>query len=233
MCGPFAIMIGTNAPTRRRLLIRQCVYSFGRVFTYITLGTVAGFIGLRANESMSRVVDCSAALSIMAGMLLAYQGGVILGWFPVVRFFSTGISNHPCTTSSPLVAFLRGTALRDIFLAGVFTGFLPCGLVYGFLGLAASSSSPLTGGLTMLAFGIGTIPVMVVTGIGGSWVSDRSRDYLFRFAAYCVICVGILTVGRGIAFISRSNLATPAEACPFCSTEDPTSGPIHGSATKK
>jgi sulfite exporter TauE/SafE len=94
--------------------------------------------------------------------------------------------------------FLRPTAQRGVFLAGVFTGFLPCGLVYAFLALAASTGNPLAGWLGMACFGLGTVPAMVLTGCGGAMVTARWRARVQRVAAVFVIGIGAVTFYRGV-----------------------------------
>ena len=51
--------------------------------------------------------------------------------------------------------FLGAPGLSNVLLAGVLTGFLPCGLVYGFLTLSSSSASVVHGLCIMVAFGAG------------------------------------------------------------------------------
>ncbi|TAK52836.1 MAG: sulfite exporter TauE/SafE family protein [Gammaproteobacteria bacterium] len=56
---------------------------------------------------------------------------------------------------------------------GLLWGFLPCGLVYSALALAATGGSPLAGALAMLAFGAGTLPSMLATTLAGHTVLAR------------------------------------------------------------
>ncbi len=56
---------------------------------------------------------------------------------------------------------------------GLLWGFLPCGLVYSALALAATGGSPLAGMLAMLAFGAGTLPAMLATTLAGHTVLVR------------------------------------------------------------
>jgi sulfite exporter TauE/SafE len=56
---------------------------------------------------------------------------------------------------------------QDGLLLGRVLGFLPCGFLYGALAVAAASGSALRGALAMLAFGLGTVPSLVVVGVAG------------------------------------------------------------------
>ena len=99
-----------------------------------------------------------------------------------------------------------------MFLAGLATGFLPCGLLYGMLANAASTSDLLTGGLTMAVFGLGTAPVMVLTGFGGSLLGVAQRRRLFQAAGWCVVITGAITLVRGIYGLQPGQIP----GCPLC-----------------
>jgi protein SCO1/2 len=84
-------------------------------------------------------------------------------------------------------------------LLGLFNGFLPCGLVYSFALAAAGTGSPGAAMLTMLAFGLGTVPMLVAVGWGGAAMAawQPLRPALARAAGVLVIALGVLTVVRG------------------------------------
>ncbi len=65
-------------------------------------------------------------------------------------------------------------------------------LVYGLLALAASSGDLLLGGTMMICFGVGTAPVMILTGCGGSLLNLTARKHLDRVAAWCVVLTGLI-----------------------------------------
>jgi sulfite exporter TauE/SafE len=88
-----------------------------------------------------------------------------------------------------------------MLVAGVLTGFLPCGLVHGFLTLVSSTSSVLHGLLTMAAFGLGTAPIMILTDFSGSLVSHSARRQLLRVSAVCVLLTGVISLARVIMSI--------------------------------
>lgn len=214
MCGGFAVSIGLGTQGFGAGLRRQTVYSLGRVFTYAFLGALAGFAGGKATVSIRSWVDAQAVLSITAGLVLMVQGLTAAGWlrWPGV---GKGAAKSPCLAGTFVGSFLTSPALGDVFVAGLMTGFLPCGLVYGYLALAAGSASLPAGAATMALFGAGTVPLMVLTGTGVSLLSRSARRHLFRVAAWCVTLTGILAVARGLVFALTSS-ASGAEACPGC-----------------
>ena len=215
MCGPFAILLGTSSQSWKSGVGRQLVYSTGRIFTYSVIGAVAGFCGMRFAKSAPSLINVPATLSIVAGCFLVYQGLSTAG---VLRGFGrTKRTSAPCLAGGLLANFLKSPARQDVFLAGVFTGLLPCGLVYGFVGMAASTRDLMSGTLTMAAFGLGTIPIMIVTGSGGKLLSITARSHLLRVAAWCIVFAGVLSIVRGASFIGIDNSGQPpAEFCPLC-----------------
>jgi sulfite exporter TauE/SafE len=216
MCGPFAVAIGARAATWRANLVRQCSYTLGRIFTYSFLGAVAGYSGRSLAVSSPAWVQVPAVLSIAAGVLLVYQGLATAGMIPRWNWPWMTESRHsarPCLAAGFFGSYLTDHRPQGAFLAGLFTGFLPCGLVYAFLTLAASSANLFVGAATMAVFGLGTSPIMIMTGWGGMFLRITWRQRLLQVAAWCVVIAGVISVGRGLGFLG-GNLESAA--CPFC-----------------
>ena len=229
MCGGFALLVGAPARRWRVNLARQIVYSGGRIFTYCTFGAAVGYGGLRLAERWGNVVNVQAAIAIVAGILLVAQGLISTGALHyatrVVRRAWAGdgaVASHGssgvgigCLMGGMVGAFLRDRRWSHVFLAGVFTGWLPCGLVYAYMALAASTSNLFGGMLTMAAFGLGTVPMMVLAGSGSSLFSLAGRRRLLGIAAWCVVLTGLLSIARGAGFLQLPADA-PAASCPLC-----------------
>ena len=216
MCGAISAMMNLGTTGVLSALERQALWSIGRVFTYAFLGMVVGFAGSRLTKSeflssQTNVVSLQAAFAILAGALLVIQGMVAVGWFR--RRIKVG---GTCLTATMFGKFLRGGSRTGVFIAGILTGFLPCGLVYSFLALAAASTSVWKGPLLMTAFGLGTVPIMLITGTGLTLASLKLRQQLMKAAAFCVLITGLITIGRGIAFAANASKEKPEDACPFC-----------------
>lgn len=212
MCGPFALTIGGAAPNLRNNLAKQLLYSSGRIFTYTVLGAAVGFGGWRLTKAVPAIVNLPAILAILAGFLLVWQGLDAAG--VLQRFKRVKANSHPCLGGSLLAGLLTGRHWVDVFLAGLFTGLLPCGLVYAMLTLAGSTGSIGLAMATMIAFGLGTVPIMVATGCGGSLISLAARRKLFALAAWCVVITGVVSIGRGIFFLDLPWFT--GGGCPMC-----------------
>jgi sulfite exporter TauE/SafE len=215
MCGGFALTVGLGARGLRANLARQLVYSAGRIFSYGFLGCVAGFAGFWFARRSGAFVPLQAGLSLVAGVLLVAQGLLGLGLFPGGIFRrSAPPRRSSCLAGTFLGTFLMSPRVSDVFVAGLLNGLLPCGLVYGYLSLASSAASLPAGLATMIAFGLGTVPAMVLTGAGASVVSVAARHRLHRIAAVCVLLTGVLAIARGVAFLAVGSTAQ----CPACLT---------------
>jgi uncharacterized protein len=211
MCGPFALAIGSASASWSGALGRQLLYTLGRVFTYGVLGAAAGFCGSRMTLRLPAVVNVPATLAIIAGVLLIYQGLKATGLF---QRRVAGAAGTPCLAGGFLGQFLRQHGTSGVFLAGVFTGFLPCGLLYGMLALAMSTHSMVWGSATMVVFGAGTAPALILAGVSGRLMNLWARKWLYAAAAWCLILTGAVSVARGASFLTIGS--KPAAGCPMC-----------------
>jgi sulfite exporter TauE/SafE len=228
MCGPFALAVGAAAPGWSTNLRRQACYSAGRIFTYAVLGAVVAFCGLRLARALPWWTNLPAVLAMVAGGLLAVQGLAAAGMLP-----RRGVSGSlACPGAAAFKALLGGRGLLDVFLAGLFTGLLPCGLLYGMLALAASTGDVARGLATMVAFGMGTVPAMVAAGLGGSLLGMAARRRIHGLAAWCLVLTGCISIARGAGSWSWS--AESTAGCPFCTAADrgPDSAPSAPPFTK-
>lgn len=216
MCGGFVMSIGAAAQNARDNFLRQLIYSAGRLFTYGVLGATAGFAGWRLAKAVPQSVHLSAILAVVAGVVLVYQGLSATGLF---RKKGVAGAASPCLAGTMFGGFLRMPGRTAAFLAGVLTGLLPCGLLYGMIALAASTHDLTRGLATMLVFGLGTAPILIATGCGGSLLGLAARRKLYVVAAWCLVLTGGISIARGAAFLAQPVQEEAAPACPFCAEE--------------
>jgi sulfite exporter TauE/SafE len=217
MCGPLALTLGMNERRVVDNLRRQLAFSGGRIFTYAFLGAVAGFGGAWLNRQPQTLVNVQAVLAVAAGVALVAMGLHSAGVLPRILRGAWGkLAFAPALCSAGLIrAFLTAPGLANAALAGVFTGFLPCGLVYSFLAFAAATGHLASGAWAMVLFGLGTVPLMVATGCGASLVSLTTRTRLFQVAAWCVVATGVISITRGVGFLQLAGQTAPT-GCPLC-----------------
>jgi sulfite exporter TauE/SafE len=82
--------------------------------------------------------------------------------------------------------------------AGALNGLLPCGLVYAALTAAVAIGHPLSAGLFMLSFGVGTLPVLSAVWLAGAVSRATPPTLRSRLRPIAIAAVGLLLVGRGL-----------------------------------
>lgn len=198
MCGVFAVRTGGIA--------RFAAYSLGKTATYVALGAVAGAVGAQALRAMG---GAQAWLGLAAGAVMVVAGLAML---------------RPRRAGAPgaLVSFLapfseaveRARATGSSFLFGAATGLLPCGVVYMAATQGAATASPAGGALSMAAFGLGTVPVLLVTLLLGNGVMMRLGPSRVRTAGAILVTVtGVVTAVRSALPLVR---ASGGEVVPSC-----------------
>jgi hypothetical protein len=179
MCGVFVLGQMSERMARlppERLCERQRIsnglllpYHLGRLTTYAGLGTLAA----GSAALFGRVAwfgSLSAVLLVIAAMLfLTHALGRILpsgGWPDrAPRFWGRLIGGVTRQIH-------RGSVFGE-YLLGVALGVLPCGFLYAAIAAAAASARPAMGAAAMVAFGLGTTPVLMVVGIAGNAAGRR------------------------------------------------------------
>jgi sulfite exporter TauE/SafE len=199
MCGPLALSLPVSkAGNVFQQIAAIMAYNLGRVTTYFSLGSLFGAIG-----KSFVLVGYQQALSIATGLLLL--GVLLFGkklkmTIPVVAAFHKWIQGT-------LFRLLKKPQNAGVFfLTGLVNGLLPCGLVYLAIASAITTGTALNGGMVMAGFGLGTIPLMVVLMIAGTFISVTFRSKIRRLVPYfagIVACVLILRgLNLGIPYIS-------------------------------
>lgn len=190
---------------RASLVLTQNV---GRVVSYAAAGAAAGSIGHAVGSehaSAGRLL-----LQALAAVVLVLVGSSLSGILPAAL--------NPERLGGPLWARLQPRARALLPLAtlprafgfGLLWGFLPCGLVYSGLAIAAVSGSARFGFLTMLAFGAGTLPMLL--GLGAL---AQSVVRVFR-NAWCRRAAGLLVMLFGLVQLVSTARAwgAPHSCCP-------------------
>ena len=135
------------------------------------------------------------ALRVAAGLLLIAMGLYLAGWWSgLTRIEAVG--RHLWRHLQPLASRLMPVStLPRALLLGAVWGWLPCGLVYSTLLWASSQGSPTDSALLMLAFGLGTWPVLLATGMAAERLTALLRRRGVRVTGgLLVILFGLWTL---------------------------------------
>ena len=202
MCGGISGLFAVNASITsiKQQLPRAITYNAGRIATYAILGIVVAMLGKGAVGS---IPDLAAPVRLASGLLIILVGlQVAFGWrlLSFVENVGARLWRRVAPAAKGLVPVEN---LLQALGLGLIWGLLPCGLVYSVLLLAATTTEPSSGALVMIAFGLGTMPAMVATGISASKLAQfMSRRRMG--AGLLIILMGIATIAMPIMKMSNS-----------------------------
>ncbi|MBJ9975361.1 sulfite exporter TauE/SafE family protein [Pseudomonas sp. S75] len=192
MCGGLmgALTLAIPPEQRSRRLRLLVAYNLGRVLSYAAAGLLLGLAGWALAGS-----PAVQALRLLAALLLIAMGLYLAGWWSGltrIEALGQGLWRHVRPLATRL---LPVSSLPRALLLGALWGWLPCGLVYSTLLWAASQGNAAHSALLMLAFGIGTWPVLLATGLAAERVGALLRRRPVRVAGgLLVILFGLWTL---------------------------------------
>jgi sulfite exporter TauE/SafE len=194
MCGPIAMALPVQDENRFSMASKLLLYNLGRTVTYVFLGILIGLLG----EGLF-LAGMQKWLSIGLGISLL-----------LIALFSINIENR--LLNMPLLGraflfikiqlgkLLKNSSAPALFRTGIVNGFLPCGLVYMAIVGAVSMGNLLGSALYMLLFGLGTIPLMLLTATAGHLASLKIRNKIKKLFPVFVTALALLLIYRGIRF---------------------------------
>jgi sulfite exporter TauE/SafE len=170
MCGGIAAAAGTQARADGRLFA-AVTFNAGRLGSYVLLGAAVGAI-VGAAVAQVPVRPLAIVLRAVAGLLMLAMGLSLLTGRDLLSLERLG--GRAWGRIRPLAGRALSLPAPVRFAGlGLLWGFLPCGLVYSALALAAAAGSASYGAATMLAFGAGTLPAMLAVTLAGAAFSRR------------------------------------------------------------
>ena len=193
MCGGIVAAFSSQRisfGTSTREWPRQLAFNAGRITSYALAGAAAGALG--SGLLMTRALPAQTALLVIANLILILVGLQLAGkGAALARLEALGAPLW--RRLQPAAArLLSGKEFSKVYSAGLLWGWLPCGLVYGALVLAAAaSSSPAEGALAMLAYGLGTLPWLMAAGLAAA----RMRSWFTRRAVRAAAGTAVLSFG--------------------------------------
>ncbi|HHO59171.1 MAG TPA: sulfite exporter TauE/SafE family protein [Thiotrichales bacterium] len=180
MCGGIIGALSLSLPpetrnSKPRLFGFVLAYNFGRILSYSAAGLIAGAIGTGVLQSAG--FDQGHAILRIVGVSMMIAIGLYLtGWLPQLAM----VEKIGVPVWKRLEPFGRKlipvTSLPRALVYGVVWGWLPCGLVYFVLLWALTAGDAIHGALTMLAFGLGTLPTLMTAGFMTSWLTRFARS---------------------------------------------------------
>jgi uncharacterized protein len=160
MCGGFIGALQMNRPRGVSATRLAIGYHAGRITSYTLAGTLLGLIG--GGLYAADVVPVQVVLLIIGSIMLLAIGATMFGqnrWLKRIEPIGIGIWRVVGPWARKVYP---PRSAGQSFVAGLAWGWIPCGLVYAALPLSLVAGGPWQGALVMLAFGLGTLPNLVV-----------------------------------------------------------------------
>ena len=213
MCGPLAVAFSLsdkeskdnpkkNPKNWQQHLYFHVLLNLGRIFSYAITGAAIGAIGsvlVAGGQLAGLESDLRRWLAILTGMLLVWMGIVQIKpeGLPNIPFLNpmAQVGLHQRLSNAMMKLSLHSHPLTPALL-GMTWGLIPCGFLYTAQIKAAETSNMTQGALTMLAFGLGTLPSMLGIGVFAGLLSRDRRSQLFRMGGWITLTIGILTLLR-------------------------------------
>lgn len=192
--GLFAV--NSNVASLRNELPFALTYNLGRVISYAVLGIIVAAFGgviVKASPNIAGGIRLlSGVVIILVGLKVAFD----LRMLNAIERMGATLWSRIAPAARSLVPV---TSLPRALGLGLVWGWLPCGLVYSVLLIAATSAEPVSGAMIMLVFGVGTMPAMVMTGLGAARLSLLMRRRGTRLGlGLLIVVLGLLTIAMPV-----------------------------------
>ena len=195
MCGGIVGALSAQPGGGKPLL--HVAYSSGRIASYSLAGAIAGSVG-GLGLLYSGALPVQLGLYILANLMLLILGLYLAGFSPLAAGLEAA-GQFLWRRIQPWTGrFLPADTVPRALAVGVLWGWIPCGLVYGVLATALLSGSATSGALVMLAFGLGTLPNLLLAGLLARRAAKALQARTFR-----TVC-GALVFGFGISGLAHA-----------------------------
>lgn len=176
MCGSINLVATVNNDNKRSIK-RPLLYNIGRIISYTIIGGLVGLVGKII--SFNNIVN--GIIIILASMVMLLMSLTMLNVIKVkFKFIKYKVSN------------------RNPFIIGLLNGLMPCGPLQAMQIYALSTGSVLKGALSMLLFGLGTVTLMLVTGVIFSSLKGKTKILINKIASVLILILSIVMFNRGL-----------------------------------
>ena len=196
MCGGIvgALTIGLPQTIRNStsaMLTYLLAYNIGRITSYAVAGAIAGLLGSQV-YSLAATEFASEAGRWISAIFMIALGIYLAGWTRIlapIERLGARVWRH----IEPLgKRFLPVNSPAHALGLGLIWGWLPCGLVYSALVWAMVAGDALSGAQLMVAFGLGTLPMLLLMGATARWLGGLvSKHWVRRIAGAVIIFFGV------------------------------------------
>lgn len=201
MCGGIVGALTLGLPEDKRAgwaqMPYQLAYNAGRIASYALAGALVGGLGMLL-AGLLPIYLAQRFLQGLAALFMIALGLYLAGWWMGLRRVEQagGAIWRRLEPFGRRLLPVRSPA--QALALGLIWGWLPCGLVYSVLIWSVSAGGVLQGAGLMLAFGLGTLPNLLLMGAAAAWLSGYVRRPAVRRAA------GALVMGFGVYLLAQA-----------------------------
>ncbi|GHV79499.1 heavy metal-associated domain-containing protein [Spirochaetia bacterium] len=184
------------------------LYNLGRVISYTAVGIIVGALGsvISFSGAMRGVVQ------LAAGVFMVVMGINMLGVFPALRRFNLRMPK----IFVDRIDRAKGRGSGPLYI-GLLNSLMPCGPLQAMQLYALGTGSPISGGISMLLFSLGTAPLMFGLGALSTSLGKRFTKRVMTAGAMLVMILGMSMVsyGWGLSGFTINQSSTTAAAGTF------------------
>lgn len=170
------------------------LYNLGRVISYTGIGFILGCAGMFAGTASGAGLSpfFQGILKMIAGVFMVIMGINMLGIFPWLRRFTLRLPKFLTVKVNQ-----KKARSHQPFVIGLLNGLMPCGPLQSMQIVALASGNPLSGALSMLAFSLGTVPLMLGLGSFVTMLGKRFSAKVMETGAVLVVVLGLAMLSQG------------------------------------
>jgi len=173
----------------------QLLFHAGRIVSFFILGGVIGMLG----SAFTLNTSGTFVLSLIVGVVMLILGINLLDVFPWAKKLQPSM---PKFLSKHAMGVSKFNHTLTPLLVGVVTFFLPCGFTQSMQIFTLSTGSFITGALTMLAFALGTLPVLALISFSSFSIQKSSKSGIFfKSAGLIVIAFALFNLINSLVVI--------------------------------
>jgi sulfite exporter TauE/SafE len=173
----------------------QLLFHGGRIVSFFVLGGVIGAIG----SAFTLNTSATFILSLIVGIVMLILGVNLLDTFHFAKKFQPSM---PKFISKHAHGVSKFNHTLTPLLVGIATFFLPCGFTQSMQLYTLTTGSFMRGGLTMLAFALGTLPVLALISFSSFSIQKSTKaGIFFKTAGLIVIMFALFNLINSLVVV--------------------------------
>lgn len=173
----------------------ELLFHIGRIVSFFILGGIVGAIG----SAFTLSISATFVLGILIALVMFILGINLLDVFPWAKKLQLAM---PKFLSKNALNISKFNHSFTPLLVGIATFFLPCGFTQSMQIYTLSTGDFLKGGLSMLSFALGTLPVLALISFSSFSIQNKkSSGIFFKSAGLIVIMFALFNLINSLVVI--------------------------------